>query len=137
MTLNYVKVDRIFYFLYLPLQRMKKRIVILNSFLVLAVLFAMLFQSVHSFEHFKEELADKKCVHKSTSKEQITHQHHDFDHCFVCNFTLSSFVASDISCFEFQKTTIPSGYSFFKSREITQFFKGSLFALRAPPSFIV
>ena len=54
-----------------------------------------------------------------------------------CDFTLSSFVSAEIYHFEFQKTTFPTRYSFFKSREITQFFKGSLFSLRAPPSFIV
>jgi hypothetical protein len=116
---------------------MKKRFVILNSFLALAVLFAMLFQYVHSYEHLAQQLSEKECQHQYTSKQEITHQHHNFDHCFVCNFTVSSFVASDISSFEIKKTAIPSGYSFFESREITQFFKGSLFALRAPPNFIV
>src|SRR6187402_2580062 len=116
---------------------MKKKFVILNSFLALAVLFVMLFQSVHSFEHLAKQLSEKKCHHKYTSSEEITHQHHNFDHCFVCDFTISNFVASDIHHFEFKKFTVPTGYSFFKSREITQFFKGSLFALRAPPSFIV
>ena len=116
---------------------MKKKFVILNSFLMFAVLFAMLFQSVHSYEHIAKQLSEKNCLHKYTSSKEITHQHHDFDHCFVCHFTVSSFVGSEISRFEFKKITIPSGYSFFKSKEITQFFKGSLFALRAPPSFIV
>ena len=123
--------------LFLYLHRMKKKFVIVNSFLVLAVLFAMLFQYVHSYEHLAKQLSEKKCEHKYTSSQEITHQHHNFDNCFVCNFTFSNFISSEISCFEFQKTNIPSGNSFFKSREITQFFKGSLFALRAPPSFIV
>jgi len=48
---------------------------------------------------------------------------------------MSSFVNSDILYFEFQNTIIASGYTLFESREITQFFKGSLFALRAPPVF--
>ena len=116
---------------------MKKKFVILNSFLMFAVLFAMLFQYVHSYEHMAKQLFEKKCDHKYSSSHEITHQHHNFDNCFVCNFTLSSFVSADISHFEFKKTTITAGYSFFKSSEITQFFKGSLFALRAPPSFIV
>jgi hypothetical protein len=116
---------------------MKKKFVIVNSFLVLAVLFAMLFQSVHSYEHLSQQLSEKKCQHKYTSSKEITHQHHNFDHCIVCNFTISNFVTSDNSHFEFKKMIISSGYSFFKSREITQFFKGSLFALRAPPIFIV
>jgi hypothetical protein len=116
---------------------MKKKFVIVNSFLALTVLFAMLFQSVHSYEHLVQQISEKECHHKYTSSQEITHQHHDFDHCFVCNFKISNFVASDIYHFEFQKISIPSGYTFFKSKEITQFFIGSLFALRAPPSFIV
>jgi hypothetical protein len=95
----------------------------------------MLFQSVHSYEHLAKQLSEKKCSHKNNSSHEITHQHHNFDHCFVCDFTLSNFISATISHFEFKKTNLPSGYSFFNSREITQFFKGSLFALRAPPEF--
>jgi hypothetical protein len=116
---------------------MKKKFVLLNSFLMLAVLFSMLFQYVHSYEHLAKQLSEKECAHKYNSSQEITHQHHNFDNCFVCSFTLSTFISSDISHFEFKKIIIPSGYSLFNSREITQFFKGSLFALRAPPSFIV
>jgi hypothetical protein len=104
---------------------------------MLTILFAMLFQSVHSYEHLAKQLSEKKCFHKYNSCQEITHQHHSFENCFVCNFTLSNYISSDVSHFEFKKINIPSGYSIFKSREITQFFKGSLFALRAPPSFIV
>ena len=112
---------------------MKKKFVIINSFLMLAVLFSMLFQYVHSYEHLAKQLSEKECSHKYISSQEITHQHHDFDNCFVCNFTVSTFISSDISNFEFKKIIFPSGYSLFNSREITQFFKGSLFALRAPP----
>jgi len=116
---------------------MKKKFVILNSFLMVAVLFAMLFQYVHSYEHIAKQLSEKNCDHKYTSSQEVTHQHHNFDNCFVCNFTLSTFISSGIAHFEFKKITIPSEYSLFNSKEITQFFKGSLFALRAPPFFIV
>jgi hypothetical protein len=116
---------------------MKKKFVILNSFLMFAVLFSMLFQYVHSYEHLAKQLSEKECAHKYNSSQEITHQHHNFENCFVCNFTVSTFISSDIALFEFKKIIIPSGYSLFNSREITQFFKGSLFALRAPPSFIV
>lgn len=116
---------------------MKKGFVILNLFLMFAVLSSMLFQYVHSYEHLAKQLSEKKCVHKYNSSQEITHQHHNYDNCFVCNFTVSTYISSDISHFEFKKINILSGYSLFKSREITQFFKGSLFALRAPPSFIV
>ena len=115
---------------------MKKRFVILNSFLALTVLFAMLFQSIHSYEHLVQQLSEKKCHHEYTSKHQITHQHHSFDHCYVCDFKMSQFVGEEIFTFKSQNTIIHSGYTFFKSREITEFFKGSLFVLRGPPVFI-
>lgn len=115
---------------------MKKKFVIVNSFLAVAVLFSMLFQFVHSYEHLAKQFSEKECHHKYASSHEITHQHHDAEHCFVCHFSVGSFVASEITSFEFQKITIPSGYSFFKSKEITQFFKGSLFALRAPPMIL-
>lgn len=136
MTLNIVKVNRIFLFcLYLYL--MKSKFVILNYFLMFTVLFSMLLQSIHSYEHLAKELSEKKCHHKYISDQEITHNHHNFDHCLVCNFTLSHFISSNYPRFEFKITTISSGYSFFKFGVNTQFFKGSLFALRAPPNFIV
>lgn len=116
---------------------MKNKITILNFVLTFAVLFSMLFQTVHSYEHFSKQLLEKKCLHKSNSSQEITHQHHNYDTCFVCNFTIGSFINSDNTAFEFKKINLFSGYSFFKSREITSYFKGTLFALRAPPSFIV
>jgi hypothetical protein len=116
---------------------MKNMTKIISFFFMIAVLFSMLLQSFHSYEHLVKQLSEKKCYHKYNSSKEITHQHHNFDHCFVCNFTLSTFISSDISNFEFQKIIIPSGYSLLNSRKITQFFKGSLFALRAPPIFIV
>lgn len=115
---------------------MKKKFVIVNFLLALAVLFAMLFQSVHSFEHLSQQFSEKECHHNYTSKQEITHQHHNFDHCFVCDFKMSHFTYSGFSNFEFNNTIISSGYTFFESKEITEFFKGSLFALRAPPVFI-
>jgi len=117
--------------------KVKKKLPLINYFLMLTVLFAMLFQSVHSYEHLTKQLSEKKCYHKYNSSKEITHQHHGFENCFVCNFTLSNFISSNVSHFEFKKTTIPNSIYFFKFREITQFFRGSLFALRAPPVHIV
>jgi len=115
---------------------MKKKFVIINAFLVVAVLFSMLFQFVHSYEHLAKRFSEKECHHKRNSSHEITHQHQDVEHCFVCHFSTSSFVASDVHHFELKKTTFTSGFSLFNYRKITQFFKGSLFALRAPPTIL-
>jgi hypothetical protein len=112
-------------------------ITILNSFLMVAVLFSILFQYIHSYEHFEIQISEKKCHHKYFSNDEITHQHHKYDLCFICDFKISNFIHSDVTTFDLKKPTLFSRLLVFKSREITQFFKGSLFALRAPPSFIV
>jgi hypothetical protein len=116
---------------------MKKKFVIVNYFLTVAVLFSILFQFVHGYEHLSKQFSKKKCHHRYISSEEITHQHQDLDHCFFCDFAVSNFISSNITHFVLKKTTNHTRNSFFKSKEITQFFKGSLFALRAPPSFIV
>lgn len=97
----------------------------------------MLFQFVHSYEHLAKQLSEKECTHKYNSKQEITHQHHNFDNCFVCDFTISNFISTDVAHFELRKINVPTENYFFKFNEIPQFFKGSLFALRAPPIFIV
>lgn len=116
---------------------MKTKLVVINYLLTFAVLFSILFQSVHTYSHYEKQLSEKKCLHKYNSSQEITHQHHNFDHCLVCDFTFSNYITTDLFHINHKKIEIPIGYSFFKSREITQFFKGSLFSLRAPPSFIV
>jgi hypothetical protein len=105
--------------------------------LSMVLLFAIVFQSVHSFEHLVRQLSEKKCEHKLVSSHEITHQHHAFDHCFVCDFSFSNFVSNDFQCNNFNGNIISTRISFSNSKEIIQFFRGSLFALRAPPSFIV
>ncbi len=118
--------------------KVKKKLILINFTLMIVVLFSILFQSIHSYEHFSKELSQEICHHKyHLHKTEFSHQHNNFEHCFVCHFSVSSFVASDIHHYEFQKVSFSTGYFFFKSRQITQFFKGSLFALRAPPIFIV
>ena len=104
---------------------------------MLIVLLSILFQYGHSYEHAAQQLSEKKCYHKYNSSQEITHQHKDLEHCLICNFRLSAYVGPNISVFEFKKIIFPSGYNVLNSREITQFFKGSLFALRAPPIFTV
>ncbi|RTZ00021.1 hypothetical protein EKM02_08955 [Flavobacterium sp. RSP49] len=112
---------------------MKKKFSIINLVLMIAVLFSILIQSLHSYEHIVKQFSEKKCEHKYTSAAEITHQHHKFDSCYLCNFTISSFTSSDVKSFELYKIEMNSSNSSAISKQITQFFKGSLFALRAPP----
>jgi hypothetical protein len=128
----------VFYFRMVTFAVMKKKNSCISLFFGLAVLCAIVLQSTHAFNHLEKELSTKECHHKyAKNKTEFTHAHHNNDHCFVCEFAFSSSIKSDFSAFHFKKIEIPVTYSFFFSKEITQSFRGSLFALRAPPSFIV
>ncbi|MFC6875649.1 hypothetical protein ACFQZF_04465 [Flavobacterium myungsuense] len=114
---------------------MKKRFVIVNSVLMFVVLFSMLLQSLHSFEHLAKLFAEKECHHHYSQKTEINHQHHPFDHCFVCEFTFGSYVSTALFSLKNRIiVTISQQYTFLY-KHTSQFFKGSLFALRAPPQF--
>jgi len=113
---------------------MKKRIVIVNAGLMIAVLFSVLIQSWHSYVHLAEQISEKKCLHEHHSKTELTHPHEAFENCFVCSFAFSSFVAQDSISFEIKKTAIDLSTPFSISRGLPSFFKGALFSLRAPPT---
>lgn len=99
--------------------------------------FALLFQSVHSVEHLSQIVTEKACVHsETTSKTNITHEHHGVEKCSLCDFTFSHFtspikVTFDFYTAEFHAQKIVSLYETIKPN-----FEGSLFSLRAPPIFI-
>lgn len=115
---------------------MKKRLAFLNWSLLIAIVSSIVFQSMHSFEHIVAEFAAHKCDHPhDTGKDQITHQHHNFDHCFSCEFSFSNFVAPEIFSIRFfaPYKTIPY---FFTASETPHAFSGSSYALRGPPAFV-
>ncbi len=131
-------IQTIFYWYLITFAQMKKKYSILSLVFGLMLLMAIVLQSAHSFHHIEEVLVEKKCLHKhSENKAEIIHGHHELDHCFVCEFTFSNSVTNTTFSFQFKQPMVATSYSFFHSKEITQFFRGSLFALRAPPSFIV
>lgn len=116
---------------------MKKKQSIINFSLMIAVLFSILFQSFHSYEHLAKQLSQELCHHKyNLHKTEFTHQHHNFDSCFVCDFTLSSFVSAETFLYtlQFAHTEIPH---FFTANETPKRFSGSSYLLRGPPNFIV
>lgn len=112
---------------------MKKKISIFSFVLTFTVLFSMLFESLHKYEHIAAQLAEIQCVHKKNSTTEITHQHHNFDFCVVCAHKLSTFTFSFNTAFDLVFLDHYSKSTDFRSKEITQFFKGSLFSLRGPP----
>jgi hypothetical protein len=104
----------------------------------LVVLLAILFQSFDAMSHLEKQFSEKHCNHiYNHHKTEVNHAHEGFEHCFTCEFTFSNFIPAPKTTFISPKVEVATQYSFFYSKEITQYFRGSLFALRAPPSFIV
>ncbi|WP_281234096.1 hypothetical protein [Flavobacterium gelatinilyticum] len=113
---------------------MKRKIVVVNLLVSFAVLFAMLFQTVHSYEHLFKQLAHKHCEHNYTpGQKEITHAHSAENNCPVCHFAFSSFIPNSFQTFSFTEISTETLCLFLYTKVSTSFFKGSLFALRAPP----
>jgi hypothetical protein len=117
---------------------MKRKLFLTNALMGLMILFAIFFQSIHSFEHLVKQLFEKQCEHVyNHHKTEIGHGHDGLEKCFVCEFAFSNYTSTPVKSFAFRNKEVVTLYAFFYSKEITQKFRGSLFALRAPPSFIV
>ncbi|PJJ10382.1 hypothetical protein CLU83_3791 [Flavobacterium sp. 1] len=114
---------------------MKRKQLILNFSLAIAVLFSILFQSIDSIGHLQEKFSEKKCHHAYNSSEEFTHQHHSFDHCYVCQFGFSSFTTPIKYSYVFNAGNYNIPY-FFAAAESIFSFSGSLYSHRGPPNCI-
>ena len=113
---------------------MKNKKIYYNLFFTVAILFTMLFPSIHAMQHFNEVAVHNTCEHKQTNKHEITHQHTKLHDCFTCGFTLNFAETFDYQHYFFNvnnnyKSLISGQLSFFVT-----FFKGSLYLLRGPPA---
>ncbi|MDR6968653.1 hypothetical protein J2X31_002679 [Flavobacterium arsenatis] len=112
---------------------MKKKFAILNLSLMITVLFAILFQSLHSYEHILEEKAT--FTHLDSSKKDVHANNHNHEKCFVCEFTFSNFIGTEFTSFQFKTSFEAIAYSFFYT-ETPSVFSGSQATLRGPPASI-
>jgi len=115
---------------------MNKKLQHLSLSLLITILFAILFQSVHSYEHLAEQFTEAHCDHKyNTSKTEFSHSHHEFDDCFTCDFSFSNYIPVQFFSFGFIKNakteTLP-----FSITEKPLVFSGNFTSLRGPPCFI-
>lgn len=95
-----------------------------------SVLFAILFQSMHSYEHF---LGEGIAVHQLDSHDQDLHQNdHNHEKCFVCEFTFNNFIGTEFTAFSFNNSFELIVYNFFYS-EKPFLYKSNLVSLRGPP----
>lgn len=109
---------------------MKSKIATLNLYLMAAVLFTILFQSVHQYG---ELVADyfEQTEKSSHSHDGLSHQHSD-DDCSVCDFSFWYYLEPTVLTYRFDFPLKPIPYIYGET-EIHSCFSGSLFSLRGPP----
>ena len=94
----------VFNFCLVTFALMDKKNSIISLIFGVIVLLALLLQSFHSGSHLASLFSEKECHHKyHENKTEFGHAHHDFDHCFVCEFTFSTSLKSDFCLFELNK----------------------------------
>lgn len=109
---------------------MKKKFAILNFILMLSVLFAVSYQSLHTFSHHKHE--EIKSV---SSEKTYTQNLLEKEHCPVCEFKFASFLSPEVFTFSFYPPYFEIPYQFSVKENFNSFYE-SLFSPRGPP-FIV
>lgn len=115
---------------------MKNKKSIINVFLSLAVLFAIVLQNVHAYEHHFHQNTEQLVKIKTTTNKSTISNGHDFvEKCNLCDFHFSSFTAINFSSIEYftAKATVYSVA--FYHQIFPSVFNGSFFSLRAPPLF--
>lgn len=114
---------------------MKRKFVIINALMGLMVLSAILFQSIHSFEHLAKLFSEKSCHHKYVNhKYEINHSHHDWKKCFACEFTFSSSTGIKTLVISLDNPVFFKTIVLFSTAENITFFNGSFYSLRGPPT---
>ncbi len=111
---------------------MKRKLNVINAFMGLTVLFAVLFQSIHSFEHLAQQFSGESCIHKYSEKTTLNHSHH-WEKCSVCDFVFSPTTEIKSVIVSFENPVFYNKTLYFSTSENIPFFTGSSFSLRGPP----
>lgn len=109
---------------------MKKKLVIVNLYLMMAVLFTILFQSVHTYRHLIEDYFEEP-EHCDHSQNGLSH-HHNADDCSVCDFAFWYYIKPPIFNYRLYFPLKPVPYIYKEVEQISSF-SGSLFSYRGPP----
>ena len=114
---------------------MKKSVSILKLLLPIIVLFAILFPAIHSYEHIHGHTsAHKTYIKYDSNKSEFRLQGHNNEQCALCHFKISPAATFSFPIFSFLKCNTIDSFVAFYPKAYSNFFKGALFALRAPPS---
>lgn len=109
---------------------MKKKSAIVNIILMLSVVFAVSYQSLHYFSHGHSENHTKNQKFDSQTKSVS-----EFEHCKVCDFHFADFLQVNSISFECYTPVYEISYQF-KSIEISLKFKRTSNPLRGPPILV-
>lgn len=109
---------------------MKKKIALLNFGLMLSVLFAVSYQSMHVFLHHHH---DVKAI--SSSEKTLLKNASDKENCLTCEFKFANFLSPDVFTFNFFTPYFEIPYLFAKKENFNSFC-GSLFSSRGPPVLV-
>jgi hypothetical protein len=113
---------------------MQNKKLLISISLVMTVLFSILFQSLHTYEHFVKQFAEKECHHKKNNygEPEITHQHHSVDACKVCHFSFDAYITPKVVAYKLISNYKQVPYIHIASDRIF-IFSGSMYAHRGPP----
>ena len=109
---------------------MKKKLAILNFILMLSVLFAVSYQSVHTFSHHKHE--ETKSI---SSEKTFTKNISEKEHCPVCDFKFASFLSPEVFSFTFFPPHFDIPYQFSVNENFNSICD-CLFSPRGPPYLV-
>ena len=112
---------------------MKKKLQLINLGLMLAVLFAVSYQSVHAFSHTLKEDSPHNHSH-SKSNKNLVYKISEKEDCPICDFKFAAFLTPEIFTFQFIPFYQNTRYLFSIPENVIAF-SGSLYSLRGPPSF--
>ncbi|WP_333693250.1 hypothetical protein [Flavobacterium sp.] len=112
---------------------MKKKLAQLNLYLMSAVLFTILFQSLHTYRHLVADYLEIP---------EVCHQsHHDFSHqhsedaCSICDFHFWYYIQPEVLTYRLDFPVKPIPYFVVKQDWVSRF-SGSLFSHRGPPTTV-
>lgn len=115
---------------------MKRQKLLFSFTLATAVLFSILFQSFHGYEHLEKQLSHKFCVHDhKQNKVEITHEHKIVEHCAICHFEFGGSLCLKFISYHFFSDFRAIPFFVINQKEIISF-SGSLYAHRGPPCFV-
>jgi hypothetical protein len=111
---------------------MKKKIAIVNFVLMLSVLFAVSYQSLHFFSHHTHSETSTISKESKVLLSKIISEKED---CPVCDFKFASFLSPEVTTYSLYPSILEIPYQYSNNENITILNRNS-FYLRGPPALV-